>query len=495
MSRTTSRTLLASTLASALASLASTPASATDALTIYSGDFEAVSQGEAQAGGPGYALVERHSPVQLHAGENEVPIAGLPRALDPASVVATPPPGASLRGQRFDFALAGQDELLRRALGQTVQVEQSVGNERATYTGVLLAAGNGLTLRLPDGRIKMLSNYASFELKQLPSGVVNEPTLVLALAAERATQGDLALAYATAGMAWRAEYTANLQGQGKQCRMDIDGAAMVVNRSGADFEGVMLTLVAGEPHREQAMVADAMVARASPKMMMAAGAPAPQASGEYQAYRLPAPGNLQQGSVQRLPLVAPARGVACERRYETSASAGDWRPPYPIIDENFNAGDGQSQPVQATVRFNNGKAAGLGIPLPAGRVRLFEGKDFLGESQVGHTPAGKDVALVMGNAFDISATRTRESFALDRSGRTMTETVRVELNNAKPAAVVVRVNERLGRWTAWDMVSSSEPIAARDAQSAAFDVPVPAGGKATFSYTVRYRWAEDVKIP
>jgi hypothetical protein len=77
----------------------------------------------------------------------------------------------------------------------------------------------------------------------------------------------------------------------------------------------------------------------------------------------------------------------------------------------------------------------------------------------------------------------------------MTETVRVELNNAKPAAVVVRVNERLGRWTAWDLVSSSEPIAARDAQSAAFDVPVPAGGKASFSYTVRYRWAEDVKIP
>jgi hypothetical protein len=491
-----SRAFLASALASALASLASPPASATDSLTVYSGDFEAVSQGEAQAGGPGYALVERHATVRLQAGDNEVPIAGLPRALDPASVVATPPPGASLRGQRFDFALAGQEELLRRALGQTVQVEQSVGNERQSYTGVLLAAGDGLTLRLPDGRIKMLSNYSSFELRQLPSGVVNEPTLVLALNAERATGGDLILAYATAGMAWRAEYTANLQGQGKQCRMDLDGAAMVVNRSGADFNDVMLTLVAGEPHREQAMVADAMAARApSPKMMMAAAAPQAQASGEYQAYHLPNPGTLQQGSVQRLPLVAPARGVTCERRYETSAAFGEWRPPYPIIDENFNAGDGQPQPVQATVRFNNGKAAGLGIPLPAGRVRLFEGKDFLGEAQLGHTPAGKDVALVMGNAFDLSATRTRESFSLDRNGRTMTESVRVEINNAKPAAVVVRVNERLGRWTAWDMVSSSEPIAARDAQSAAFDVPVPAGGKASFSYTVRYRWAEDVKIP
>ncbi len=492
-----SRTLLASALASALVALASPSAWAADTLTIYSGDFESVSQGEAQAGGPGYALVERHATVHLHAGDNEVPIAGLPRALDAASVVATPPAGASLRGQRFDFALAGQDELLRRALGQTVQVEQSVGNERQSYSGVLLAAGNGLTLRLADGRIKMLSNYSSFELPRLPTGVVNEPTLVLALAADRAVDGDLALAYATAGMAWRAEYTANLQGQGKQCRMDLDGAAMVVNRSGADFNDVMLTLVAGEPHREQAMAAGMPMARELGKvqMMAASAAPAPQASGEYQAYRLPNPGSLQQGSVQRLPLVAPARGVSCERRYETSAQFGDWRPPYPIIDENFNAGDGQAQPVQATIRFNNGKPAGLGVPLPAGRVRLFEGRDFLGEAAIEHTPAGKDVALVMGNAFDLSATRTRASFALDRAGRTMTETVKVELNNAKPAGVVVRVNERLGRWTAWELVSSSEPVAARDAQSAAFDVPVPAGGKASFSYTVRYRWAEDVKIP
>ena len=491
------RNMLASALAGALVALASPPASAADTLTIYSGDFEAVAQGEAQAGGPGYALVERHAPVRLHAGDNEVPIAGLPRALDAASVVATPPAGASLRGQRFDFALAGQDELLRRALGQTVQVEQSVGNERQTYSGVLLAAGTGLTLRLADGRIKMLSNYSSFELPRLPTGVVNEPTLVLALAADHAVDGDLALAYATAGMAWRAEYTANLQGQGKQCRMDLDGAAMVVNRSGADFNNVMLTLVAGEPHREQAMAAGMPLARDVSKvqMMSASAAPTPQASGEYQAYRLPNPGSLQQGSVQRLPLVAPVRAVSCERRYETSTQFGDWRPPYPIIDDNFNAGDGQPQPVQATLRFNNGKSAGLGVPLPAGRVRLFEGRDFLGEAAIGHTPAGKDVALVMGNAFDISAARTRENFALDRAGRTMTETVKVELNNAKPAAVVVRVNERLGRWTAWDLVSSSEPMAARDAQSAAFDVPVPAGGKASFTYTVRYRWAEDVKIP
>jgi hypothetical protein len=484
------------------ACIASATAQAAGTLTVYSGDFEAVSQSEAMPGGPGFALVERDVAAQWRAGETTLAIGDMPRALDAASVVVTPPPALQLRGQRFDFATASQEELLRRALGQVVVVEQAVGDTRQTYTGTLIAAGNGLTLRLPDGRIKVLSSYAGFELPRLPEGVVNEPTLVLQLAAAAAGNGPVHVAYSTAGLAWRAEYTARLAGGARACRMALQGAALVVNRAGADFDDVALTLVAGEPHRERAQDM-AMTMEAMPKARMVS-APAPmqaQASGEYQSYRLPARGDLPQGAVQRLPLVAGADAVDCERRYETNAPFGDWRPPFPIIDENWNAGDGQQQPVQATLRFANAKASGLGLPLPAGRVRVFDGADFLGESAIGHTAAGQDVSLVLGNAFDLGATRTRESFQLDRAGRTMTETVRLDLTNAKPEAVVVRVNERLGRWTDWELVSSSVPPAPRkdgkrgDAQVAVFDVPVPAGGKATLSYTVRYRWAADVKIP
>ena len=52
------RTLLATALASALATNVA-PARADGNLTIYSGDFDAVSQSEGQPGGPGFALVDR----------------------------------------------------------------------------------------------------------------------------------------------------------------------------------------------------------------------------------------------------------------------------------------------------------------------------------------------------------------------------------------------------------------------------------------------------
>ncbi|MCX7041121.1 MAG: hypothetical protein NT117_00220, partial [Gammaproteobacteria bacterium] len=103
--------------ATALAFTMATPVLAADGqLTVYSGDFESVTQSEGQPGGAGFALVDRRIGFDLKTGQNIVSLDGLPRALDASSVVLKPPSGVRVRGQRFDFALAGQDELLRRAL-------------------------------------------------------------------------------------------------------------------------------------------------------------------------------------------------------------------------------------------------------------------------------------------------------------------------------------------------------------------------------------------
>src|SRR5690606_3219269 len=104
------------------------------------------------------------------------------------------------------------------------------------------------------------------------------------------------------------------------------------------------------------------------------------------------------------------------------------------------------QPVQATLRFENAKAAGLGMPLPAGRVRVFDGDDFLGEATLVHTPAQADVSLTLGTAFDLTVKRERSDFQLDRAGRTMTETVELTLANAKDEAATVHVREVMSRW-------------------------------------------------
>lgn len=486
------RSLLAVATAAALIAAGQIHA-ATPSLTIYSGDYDVVVQSDAMPGGPGHALIASGLGFDLASGDNRVTLGQLPAALDASTVRLRPRGEAVVRGQRFDFALAGQEALLRRAIGQTVTVEQAVGDTRQSHTGVLMAAGNGLTLRLADGRVKVLSGFASFELPRLPDGMVSEPTLAWNIAASRSGRQEFDLSYATAGLAWRAEYQADLSGGGKACRMDIEGAAMVVNRSGADFDSVALTLVAGQPNRAPSAGPAMDKRHARAEMMVADAAPQPVASGEYHAYRLPGTGTLPQGSVQRLPLLDATRGAACERRYETRSPSAGWRPPQPMLDANFNSESG-GQPVIASLRFQNRRQGGLGVPLPAGRVRVFDGKDLLGEASLGHTPANAEVSLALGTVFDLTAERSREDFRVDRAGRQMQERIRVVVRNARPEAATVRVVEPLPRWSDWEVVSSSVPAIKQDAQSTAFDLAVPAQGEARVTYTVRYRWAPDVQI-
>lgn len=488
--RQTLTTALASAVLAALAPpMAMAARDDGPALTIYSGDYEAL----VHAGGghaPGYALVREAHRFDLSAGANVLAIGGLPRAIDAAGVAFRPLGDARVGGQRFDFALAGQDEVLRRALGRTITVEQAVGGERQRHTGVLLSAGAGLTLALPDGRVKVLADYAGFELASLPDGLHAEPTLRWDVQAARAGSQRFVLDYPTGGLAWRAEYLATLEA-GRGCRLALSAAAQVANRSGAGFHGARLTLVAGEPRLVGAAGPSPKAMRA--EMMVADAMPVAEPSGEYHAWRLPHAADLPDASIQRVPLMADVRGVACERRYETRATFGGWQPPTPIVDPGFGASG--MQPVLATLSFGNRKADGLGQPLPGGRVRVFEHDGaLLGEAMLAHTPAGAKVELDLGTAFDLTAERRREDFRLDRAARQMTERVAIVLRNARDEAASVRVIESLPRWSEWEIVDAAAKWDKRDAQRIAFDVTVPAGGETTVVYTVRYRWAPEVRF-
>ena len=80
------RNLIASSIATLLAAAMTTPSSAANRqITIYSGDFDSVSQSEAQSGGPGFALVESRIAFNVKAGDNIVTLGGLPQALDASS--------------------------------------------------------------------------------------------------------------------------------------------------------------------------------------------------------------------------------------------------------------------------------------------------------------------------------------------------------------------------------------------------------------------------
>lgn len=463
-------------------------------LTIYSGDYAALANtGGARPGMPGYALVERPLHYTLKAGLNAVSATGVPPAMDvEAATLRARTPGIGIESQRYVAPLADTGDLMSQIIGQRITVEHTAGDAKQTDTGILLAASDALTLALGDGRVKVIRDYDNFSVVDGTRLLPQQAELQWTVRAGKGGDADFLLSYPMGGLAWRAEYLATIA-DGDACKLSLAGAALVANRAGVTFADAHLTVVAGEPNRVQPR--RQYMARGA-AYDMAAAAPAPKmpeqrSSGEYHAYDLPGTTAIRSGATERVPLFPRRTAIACERAYVLDAGGPEWQPPQPLIDPGFR-GETGDVPVVVAVSVQNTKEAGLGQPLPSGRVRVYDGNDFLGESELDHTPAGAEIRLEIGTVFDITAEREATDFKVDRAGRTITESFAITLKNAKKTDVEVRVVEPLPRWSDWQIVQGSVASTRKDARHAEFDVPVAAGGEARLTYTVRYRWPAGV---
>ncbi len=463
-------------------------------VTVYSGGYDQLANsGVPQAGMPGYALVDHRLKRTLKQGENAITADDVPPSMDLEAASLRPlTDGIGIVGQRYVAALSGTGDVLAQAIGNKVTVEHTAGGSKQTDAGTLLSAGDGLTLALDDGTIKVIRNYDSFSLVDAQTRLPRHAALQWTVSAPQAGDADFQLSYPMGGMAWRAEYLARLA-KGDGCQLALDGAALIANRSGESFDQAELSLVAGEPNVERIQVTGSRVTMDRYEEVAAAPAPPPtvRESGEYHAYDLPGRVRLAHGSNERVPLFAPRPTVACERAYVVEANGAEWEPPQPLLGPGYRGETGKLA-VTTSVSIINSKQAGLGQPLPAGRVRAFIEGDFLGESMLPHTAAGEEIRLDVGKAFDLRAEREQIDYRLDRAGRTVTETFQLTLTNGKRTDATIRVIEPLPRWSDWELVASSVPGKKKDARHVEFEVPVPAEGQAALTYTVRYRWSKDV---
>ena len=145
-------------------------------------------------------------------------------------------------------------------------------------------------------------------------------------------------------------------------------------------------------------------------------------------------------------------------------------------------------PVTKWLRFENSGQSGLGVPLPAGVVRVYERRGgepiFIGADRIGHTPKGAKVALRMGTAFDVTAKRRQTDYRRRGLSKNSFEAAfEITLRNAGQAPVSVVVRDRIpGDWT---IVDETRPHKKADASHAQWRVVVPAGGKTMLAYRVR----------
>lgn len=436
------------------AAIVSVPAAARRdlALTIYNGNT---------------ALVQDVRRATLTAGTMHLRFEDVPAGVD-AGTVSLGVSGAenpfTVLEQTVNQDLISPQKLLDAYVGKTVQIRlPAEGSEPArTVEATLVSTQGGNVFQIGDQIY--LQPPGTVILPGLPAGLSARPSLDWLLDVGQPGARTLEARYLTSGLSWQADYTLTLDADGQGAT--LAAFATIRNDSGQAWPGARIGLVAGNLNR----AAPRPVPLAAPAAFASGSGFSEAPVGDYHAYALNRRATLASGQTTQLPLV-DQRTIRLTRRY--------------VFDSRFEAGD-RPREVAIEVVFDNTAVAGLGLPLPAGRLHAYapasENGALLGEAAIEHTPVGGRVRATIGRAFDLTGTRTLVA-TTQPDAKTRDEQVRVVLANATAKDATIEVVEH--PFGDWQVVTSSLPGTRVSASELRFSVPVPAHGQATLTYTIR----------
>jgi hypothetical protein len=493
----------------AAALLAALPAAALagSAVTIYSSaapgaiDPQAFKNGGDGSLVPGYALVREEREFALKPGHNSLRVDDVPAFIDPTTVSfasLTDPRGTRVVEQNFEFDLTSSAKLLSRYLDREISVDVARGNTMETVTGTLVGTQGGLTLKLADGTVRILPANSSVRLPGLPGGLISKPTLVWEVDAAKGGTQKSRFTYQTRGMTWWTDYNLTYSEPAPgSCTVDVSAWVTIVNQSGASFADAKLKLIAGDVQRAQPK--GYIVAQAAARAMKMADAKdeafAEKAFFEYHLYTLGRPASIANNATKQIELFPTAPGVGCEKKlvYQGQAGVYPYYYGYPMVDRNY--GVQTNKKVDIYLRLKNSKANGLGVPLPAGKIRVSKLDDadgaleFIGEDLIDHTARDETVQVKLGSAFDVVGERRQVDFRIDTNAKWLEEDIEVKVRNQKPdEAVTVLVKESLYRWSNWTIIKRNAEFSKDDSRTIVFPVRLAPKAEGAVRYTVRYTW-------
>lgn len=424
------------------------------------------------------ALVEDARPLDLKAGRQRLEFKDVSAAIRPETVSLSAP-GVTILEQNFDYDLLTPDKLMEKAVGQQVKIVRTNPGDgkETTEVATVLAANEGVVLKIGD-RIEVLRDDGvptRVIFDKVPETLRARPTLSVSVDAASAGSRQAKLSYLTSGLSWKADYVA-LFDEARNA-LDLQGWITLSNTSGTPFENARTQLVAGDVNQLNQNNGYRPPRRGSPGLVNAG---TENGTGEriadYYVYPLPERTTIASNQNKQVGFLS-AQGVAAKKVYEVRR---DW----------FQS---QSEPEKAVVaiQFGNGKLAGLGSQLPAGTMRVYMrdtagDPKFVGENAIGHTPAGSELSIKTGEAFDVSSQATLVAETKVSKTRSRYE-MRYLLRNAKDQPVMVELRQG-GLWRDGEVKAESLKSRRIDARTLGWSVPVPANGETTLTFTVETGW-------
>jgi len=433
------------------------------------------------------ALVRDVRQLTLPTGAFHLRFMDVASSINPATVhfrSLTEPTRLSVVEQNYEYDLLEPQKLLQKYVGREITLVRARQENGTTkweeVKATLLAYNNGPVWKIGNEIVTGLA-ADSMRFPELPENLYSRPTLLWSLENTGTRRHRIEASYLAGNMSWNADYVLTVGRDDKSA--DLDGWVTLVNNTGTAFKNARLQLVAGDLHRVMEQYQREPGA-AKAVLERAAAAPqfAQEAFSEYHLYTLGRRTSIFDKESKQISLLN-ASGIPVEKTFVVDGQSFYYR-------NAQHPGSPLKDPVKVYFKFKNDEKSSLGMPMPAGTVRVYQadskgGVLFVGEDRINHTPKDETVSLQIGNAFDVVCERKQTDFK-KLSERLYEMEFEITLRNHKDTPITVEVNEPIGG--DWEMVQSTHKWTKTDAWAARFEVPVEKNGTSVLRYRVRVRW-------
>jgi len=429
------------------------------------------------------ALVRDVRNLQLTRGVGNLRFMDIAATVNPATVhfrSLTEPSQVSVLEQNYEYDLLDPDKLLRKYVGREVtlmRTRQDGGTTRQEEVKALLLSYNtGPVWKIGNEIVTGLS-ADSIRFPELPDTLYTRPTLIWTVQNDGAARHRVEASYLAGKLAWNADYVLTVARDDKTA--DLNGWVTLTNNSGTGFKNAKLQLVAGDLNRVRQNLNQKAEMPAATFRTIDEEKMTQESFSDYHLYTVGRKTTINNSQTKQVSMF-DGTDVPVVKRYAVEGQNyyyhNQQHPGSPLKDS-----------VQVFYQFKNEEKAGLGMPMPAGTVRVYQsdstgGVQFVGEDRIDHTPKDETINLKTGNAFDVVCERKQTDFQKIASNTYEVE-YEVTLRNHKTTPVAVEVNEPIGG--TWRMLQSSHEWTKTSAWAAQFAVPVGADGAAVLKYRVR----------
>jgi hypothetical protein len=486
-------------------------------VTLYRDPYRAADDGMELDWLGGYALITETRTVVLPEGDSEIRFEGVAGGILAASAIVRGLPGGVGEKNR-DARLLSPGSLVEAALGRHVRVRRTNSVTGAvTETPAMLRSGpDGVLLQSAQGieALRCSGLPETIVYDALPEGLSDRPTLAVTASSPGAATATLTLSYLAAGFDWQADYVVHVAPDGRT--LDLFAWLTLANGNGESFPDAGAQAVAGRPNREDddeepgpvsseielkcwpRQTTSDIEEKSSPitvlnsmeirlqgttrtegiinSLPQAFASARQEELGDLKLYRIPGSVTVAAHAQKQVALLQRSK-VSFERLYGATVGLGT---------TDF------VKPASILLRSRNVAARGLGLPLPSGRMSIFQNglsrPIFAGESSVEDVPVGQEFEIIYGEAPDLQV--SHRMLSEDRKLGTEQEDeeevwtrqrYEIEITNAGSSPATLEAY--LPPYTSLRLVKVSRPLRTKGAHRM-WLARVPAHGRVALTYEV-----------